>query len=75
MSRSPREVRVQIQRVVIDAAALGTLPRELLRDQISAAIAQRLGGAPTSDRLTPLANRIGEVVAPSVTQSMGGRRG
>lgn len=75
MSRSHEDIRVRIRRVVIDAAALGSLPPELLREQISAAIAQRLGGAPTSDRSAPLAGRIGEVVAPSVSQSMGGRRG
>jgi hypothetical protein len=75
MSRSRQDVHVQIHRLVIDAEALGTLPRELLREQISAAIAQRLGGTATRDRLTPLASRIGEVVAPTVTQTIGGRHG
>jgi hypothetical protein len=75
MSQSHEDVHVQIRRLVIASEVLGTLPRELLREQLSAAIAQRLGGTATRDRLTPLASRIGEVVAPTVTQTIRGRHG
>ena len=68
-------IQVHIRRLVIDAGALDALPPEALNAQVRAAIMQRLGGRATRARLAPVATRIGEAVAPTITRSLGGRDG
>ena len=68
---TPAIVHLHIRRLVIDDAAVGTLPRDRLAAQIQAALAERLSESAVAKPTAPgLAGRIADAFIPQLRRSL-----
>jgi hypothetical protein len=65
-----RIFHIRIGRLVVDAAALGDLPREQLAAQLQSALAHRLSDAPEAVSPKGLAGQIADRAAPEIKRQL-----
>jgi hypothetical protein len=69
-ANTPHILHIRIDRLVVDAAALGNLPREQLMAQVQSALVHRLSGTTTPVKPKGLAEHIADHSVPQIERQL-----